>query len=191
MNYTEKLLKHPEFKRIQEEIAVWEQERIYCRHEMSHALDVCRMAWIMYLETYIQYENRCDRTNDLETVKDRIYVSGLLHDIGRASQYATGEHHSLAGGRIAEQILTDIGYPAKWKEETLKIVTAHHGRDGQAGCAPEKNDQLQAAVTEGKEIKDLAFFIQRADHMSRNCFYCKAADSCKWKQEERNRTILC
>ena len=61
MKFTEKLLKHPEFLRLQKRVQQMEQERIYCHHELSHALDVCRMAWMMYLEDRIQ-ENLRDRS---------------------------------------------------------------------------------------------------------------------------------
>ena len=56
--------------------------------------------------------------------KDQFYVTGLLHDIGRVAQYETGEHHSVAGVRIAEKLLTEIEYPSEWmREPTLKIST--------------------------------------------------------------------
>ena len=50
MKFAEKLLKHPEFLQLQKRVQEMEQDRIYCHHELSHALDVCRMAWMMYLE---------------------------------------------------------------------------------------------------------------------------------------------
>ena len=50
MKFTEKLLKHPEFLQLQKRVQEMEQDRMYCHHELSHALDVCRMAWMMYLE---------------------------------------------------------------------------------------------------------------------------------------------
>lgn len=201
MKFTEKLLKHPEFLRLQKRVQQMEQERIYCHHELSHALDVCRMAWMMYLEDRIQ-ENLRDRSvagtkndsgldavskNKLETAesrkaeyvanlcekKDQFYVTGLLHDIGRVAQYETGEHHSEAGMRIAEQLLSEIGYPVEWLKETLQIVGVHHGRE-------EEKD----------ESGTMEYYIRRADHLSRNCFLCDAADSCKWSDAERNQTII-
>ena len=105
--------------------------------------------------------------------KDQFYVTGLLHDIGRAAQYETGEHHSEAGMRIAEQLLSEIGYPVEWLKETLQIVGVHHGRE-------EEKD----------ESGTMEYYIRRADHLSRNCFLCDAADSCKWSDAERNQTII-
>ena len=54
-------------------------------------------------ETYLNADN-------IQEKKDQFYVTGLLHDIGRVAQYETGEHHSVAGVRIAEKLLTEIGY---------------------------------------------------------------------------------
>ena len=211
MKFTEKLLKHPEFLRLQKRVQQIEQNRIYCHHELSHALDVCRMAWMMCLEDQMQeklrseseidLKNSYDRESVLESgkritkernaectddickkkqgsvnlqeKKDQIYVTGLLHDIGRVAQYETGEHHSEAGMRIAKQLLSEIGYPAEWMSETLQIVGVHHGRE-------EEKD----------ESGTMEYYIRRADHLSRNCFLCEAADSCKWSDEERNQTIF-
>ena len=205
MKFTEKLLKHPEFLRLQKRVQQIEQERIYCHHELSHALDVCRMAWMMYLEDQMQknlrygsdaekmdteLKNNCELEAgftsksepekgmkaeifaELCEKKDQFYVTGLLHDIGRVAQYETGEHHSEAGMRIAKELLSEISYPAEWMAETLQIVGVHHGRK-------EEKD----------ESGSMEYYIRRADHLSRNCFLCDAADSCKWSDEERNQTI--
>lgn len=200
MKFTEKLLKHPEFLRLQKRVQQMEQERIYCHHELSHALDVCRMAWMMYLEDQMQENFRygsdtewkqdsgwnvvsksrsetaaCvteNRKMDICEKKDQFYVTGLLHDIGRVAQYETGEHHSEAGVRIAKQLLAEIEYPSEWMAETLQIVGVHHGRE-----------------EEKEESGTMEYYIRRADHLSRNCFCCEAADSCKWSDEERNQTI--
>lgn len=209
MKFTEKLLKHPEFLRLQKRVQQIEQDRIYCHHELSHALDVCRMAWMMYLEDQMQellgsgsetgLKNKYDmapvlensekmteagqaastadvsetKMVNLQEKKDQFYVTGLLHDIGRVAQYETGEHHSEAGMRIAEGLLTDIEYPAEWMAQTLQIVGVHHGRE----------ESREESCT-------MEYYIRRADHLSRNCFCCEAADSCKWSDEERNQTIF-
>lgn len=93
---------------------------------------------------------------NLQEKKDQFYVTGLLHDIGRVAQYETGEHHSEAGMRIAKQLLSDIGYPSEWMSETLQIVGVHHGRE-----------------EENAETGVMEYYIRRADHLSRNCFYVR------------------
>lgn len=170
MRYVDKLLEHPEFVRIQNEIKEWEQGRIYCHHELEHALDVCRIAWVMYLEDHLR---KTAEAAALLEKKEQFYMTGLLHDVGRACQYGTGEHHSAAGVRIAGQILAEIGYPKEPSGEILRIIEDHHGRN-----EPDE------------DMDSVGYYIRKADHLSRNCFLCGAAESCKWKEQDRNRTLL-
>lgn len=188
MKFTEKLLKNPQFQEIQKNISEWEQDRIYCRHELSHALDVCRMAWIMFLEHAHQNQEKVQLT---EEIKDRIYVAGLLHDIGRACQYETGEHHSDAGARIAGEILRQLDYPADWTEETIRVVGAHHGslQERQMRWEESETEQSGSFLLSKELSEQLVSLIQCADHLSRNCFCCPATGSCKWSEQEKNKTI--
>lgn len=176
MKYTEILLKNERFLQVQREIREDEADRIYCHHELSHSLDVCRIAWIMYLEDAGENKDAKAepqiRQNRRDQMKDRFYVTGLLHDIGRSLQYRTGEHHSTAGAALAGQILREIAYPEDWARETVEFIRDHHGRQNVSA-----------------DRTSIGYFIERADQLSRNCFCCPAADTCKWKYEEKNRTI--
>ena len=67
-----------------DKIEVYEKDREFCRHNIGHFLDVCRIAWILNLE------------GNLALSKEVIYATGLLHDIGRWLQYENGEDHALA-----------------------------------------------------------------------------------------------
>lgn len=168
MKYATEIMKNALFQKTVEEIERLEADRIYCRHGMPHIMDVCRLAWILYLE-----ESAGEQQNPAETeqMRDRIFVVGLLHDIGRVCQYTTGEHHAAAGARLAEKILEQIDYPQEWIKETTEIIRDHCGRRG----------------TGGKSVGD---YINRADHLSRPCFCCQAATSCKWPEEERNTRLF-
>jgi len=177
MKYTDRLLKNERFLQIQRDIRTDETDRIYCHHELEHGLDVCRIAWIMYLEDVVSEGMISDTTDaesdsDREEIKDRIYVTGLLHDIGRSCQYRTGEHHAVSGAALAEQILRTIDYPENRISETVDFIRDHHGR--------------QNAYTDRSMI---GYYVERADQLSRNCFCCPAAATCKWSDAERNRTI--
>ncbi len=166
MEYTKKLLNSSHFLELQREIRILERKRIYCKHEIDHLLDVCRIAWIMYLEKNLQ-----KGIDIIEKEKDKIYLSGLLHDIGRVAQYQTGEHHAEAGVRIAGELLEEIGYPSTLQSEILQIISGHHGR--------------------GYPVEDtIASYICQADHLSRNCFLCEATGTCKWEENEKNRNVL-
>ena len=94
MIYTDRVLKHPEFLRIMNRIKEQETERIYCHHELEHALDVARIAWILFLEEVVEAQTEVLTRRERMLLKDELYVCALLHDIGRSAQYETGIHHS-------------------------------------------------------------------------------------------------
>jgi putative nucleotidyltransferase with HDIG domain len=79
-------------------IEAHEKDRIFCRHDLSHLLDVCRLAWILNLE------------RDCGLDKELVYGAGLLHDIGRWVQYETGEDHAAASARLCVGILRRSGF---------------------------------------------------------------------------------
>ena len=170
MKYTEKLLEHPKYLALMQEIHKWEEERIYCHHELEHALDVCRIAWIMYLEYHAA--DVVDKEL-LEEKKDIFYLTGLLHDVGRTAQYAEDRDHTSAGASISEEILEELAIPQQTKEEILMTIRRHSGRHF---------SQFKADF--------LGHYITLADQFSRNCFACQAQDTCKWDREERNKTII-
>ncbi len=93
-----------------------EHDRIFCRHDMEHALDVARIAVIMAAD------------EQLDIRRDVIYAAALLHDIGRAQQYINGTEHELASAVIAPYILDKCGYN---EEEIDLIVEAiiNHGNE--------------------------------------------------------------
>ena len=98
------IVAHPLFCSQMEQINQLEKDRIFCKHNLSHLLDVCRL---MQLETI---------TAGFSFSTDLLYGAGLLHDIGRTE----GEHH-LASAKFANQILLDCGYS---QEECSQITDA-------------------------------------------------------------------
>ncbi len=109
MTRINKILKNPSFINYIKANAVREAERIFCKHDMSHIMDVARIAYILNLE------------EEYGLSKDVIYGAALLHDIGRHVQYDTGEKHAAVSARLAGQILRDCGYSA---EEGALIISA-------------------------------------------------------------------
>ena len=85
MKFTEKLLKHPEFLQLQKRVQEMEQDRMYCHHELSHALDVCRMAWMMYLED----EYRTHLKDHWQKTETRAHVNALENNMTIAGQHVT------------------------------------------------------------------------------------------------------
>lgn len=163
-DYINLVLHHSLFADTLKRIGELEADRIYCCHQLEHLLDVARIAWIKYLE---------DEGKLCRMQKTDMYVCALLHDIGRAQQYEHGVSHVEAGVKLAKQILEDIAYPEKRREEILQAIGMHRKKD----------EILKSGV------RNLSYYIVQADHLSRSCFSCKAIDTCKWSKENRNQYI--
>ena len=72
-----------------------EENRKFCRHNLSHFLDVARIASIINLKTNAQIDDQ------------HIYAAALLHDIGRAKAGICGASHEVTSAKLAEKILRD------------------------------------------------------------------------------------
>ena len=136
-----------------------EVDREFCRHGLSHLLDVARVAQLLNLERGLGLD------------RELIYAAALLHDLGRAAQYETGEPHDEAGTRIAREILE--GLPAELafaEDECAAIFAAVRGHRG-------------AATGAGGALTEL---ICEADHRSRPCYACPVREDCYWPEERKN-----
>ena len=156
---------HPLFRAELAVIEAAEAERAFCRHGLSHLLDVARLAWIRALEEGLALD------------RELVYVAALLHDIGRAEQYRVGTPHDMAGERVAAEILGTLedgdGFSGAERELVLAAVRGHRSHGGTA---------------DGGAF-DLPGLIVWADHASRPCFACPAADACYWPAEKRNLNL--
>ncbi|MDD3402380.1 MAG: HD domain-containing protein [Hespellia sp.] len=116
------ILQQKEYKACYEAISECEKTRIFCRHNMSHFLDVARLAYIESLKRNIKVD------------KEIIYATAILHDIGRHLQYRENIPHEEASVLIAEQILEHCHFQ---KEETGQILEAiaSHRNEEIRGCA--------------------------------------------------------
>ncbi len=104
-----KIIEHEIFREYMDRIELLEKDRIFCRHNVTHLLDVARIAYIMNLEKGAPYS------------KDIIYGAALLHDIGKPEQYEEEIPHEITGAKKAAVVLKDCGYE---EEEILLIQTA-------------------------------------------------------------------
>lgn len=113
MRRVQNICMHPLWQECVRGIAQQEQDRIFCRHDVQHFLDVARLAYVEVLE------------RKLDIPKELIYGAALVHDIGRYRQYLDGTPHDEAGAWMAEKILPECGFDA---EQTAGIVRAisHH-----------------------------------------------------------------
>ena len=113
------ILHHPVFMEHLERLEELEKTRIFCRHGLTHLMDVARLGWIAALERH------------LELPRDVVYAAALLHDMGRVEQLEEGIPHHQASAALAARILPEAGFS---EEETAQIQKAilGHREDGGA-----------------------------------------------------------
>ena len=121
MDRINQILQHPLFQSYMKENAVWEKDRVFCRHNMAHVLDVARIAYVLNLEDAYHLS------------KDMIYGAALLHDIGRHVQYETGEKHAYVSARLAPEILRDCGYDESECAELVEAIYHHSDKSLMVG----------------------------------------------------------
>lgn len=98
MKRVNRILQNETYKEYLEKIKNLEKDRIYCKHEMTHLMDVARIAYILNLE----------EKSDID--KEMIYATALLHDIGRWVEYESGTDHALASKELSYEILKNCGF---------------------------------------------------------------------------------
>ena len=109
MERVNRILSNGLYQEYQKEIDDREKDRIYCRHNIAHLMDVARIAEILNCE------------NGSLVSKELIYATALLHDCGRHIQYDKNVPHEIVGAELAEPILRDCGFE---EEEILHILQA-------------------------------------------------------------------
>lgn len=113
MERVNQICRHPLWRESMEQIRELEQDRIFCRHDTAHCLDVARLAYIENLENHLGLE------------RERIYAAALLHDIGRHLQYLEDMPHEQGSAALAETILADCGFSPEEREEILSAILRH------------------------------------------------------------------
>lgn len=97
------------FLRTLKQIDQFEENRLFCRHNMEHLLSVARIMLLFAKE------------EELILDQEVVYATALLHDLGRVVQYENGDNHAQAGLALAQEILAQCHYT---REEQTKILTA-------------------------------------------------------------------
>ncbi|MBK5200341.1 MAG: HD domain-containing protein [Spirochaetaceae bacterium] len=148
------ILKNKDFIKYYNNIIAFESDRIFCKHDMEHILNVAR---IMIIKDGEYSKPPVD--------KDIIYALAVLHDLGRAIQYASGIDHNIAGGQLAKEILPQCNY----NNEEIELISSRIIN----------HNKIQATSY-------LSHLLHYADKLSRNCFVCSAKDLCNWSDEKKN-----
>lgn len=189
MKRVDAILTDPSFIKRIDAIEEGESDRIFCKHGMDHILSVARIAYELYMELYIDWldnewhhtdmvkdETINEMNDDIERnfwnkeyMKEIIYSTALLHDIGRCSKYEETMSHREAGPIIARPILERIGFSYGEIGNICEAIKLH-------GTVP-------------KDEGSLAGILYRADKLSRLCFRCPSKDECDWDDEKKNSTL--
>ncbi len=111
------ILKNQKYQEYIDRIKQAEEDRIFCLHNMSHFMDVARIAYSINLE------------ESLEISKELIYATALLHDIGRFMQYEDGIPHELASAELAPDILAETGFEEQEQTEILRAIREHRNKE--------------------------------------------------------------
>ncbi len=98
-----------------------EKDRVFCRHDMSHFLDVARIGVILSLEEGLAFD------------REMIYAAALLHDIGKHKQYSHGIPHERASAEIAPEILESCGFDEKETTVIINAILAHRDPGAASG----------------------------------------------------------
>jgi dihydrofolate synthase/folylpolyglutamate synthase len=114
MERADKVRCDSEYKALMNSIEMKEQERVFCRHGMSHVLDVARIAYILCLE------------EKLNLKKDVVYATALLHDIGRADVESTGKGHHIKSAEKAAEILARCDFESEEIDEICHAIERHN-----------------------------------------------------------------
>lgn len=162
MEFLDKLIEQTDYLKQLKKLERLEQDRIYCRHGLSHLLDVARIAWLRSLELGLELE------------KEQVYLAALLHDLGRLAEYENGIPHHMAGHGAAKEMLSAINYPKEKSNGILAAIAGHRKNGG-------RREEAETGTLKG--------VIKWADKKSRTCFWCKGKDACNWPVESRNLTI--
>ena len=156
------IVRHPVYRKCYSRLVELEKDRIYCRHQMDHLLDVARIAYILNME------------QGLGIGKEVIYAAALLHDIGKSAQYEEKIPHEEAGEAIASGILDslsgDLCFSDREKKEILTAIRGHR--------------RLR------EDPEPLEYLLYTSDKASRRCFACAAQEQCDWSTEKKNREII-
>jgi putative nucleotidyltransferase with HDIG domain len=113
MERVNKLYNLPEYQEAQKIIDRHEQDRIFCRHDHQHSLDVARLMYIFRKESGVDI--------DVELM----YAAALMHDIGRALQYIDAVPHHAAGAEMSAQWLPKCGFTEEETEAVVEAVQDH------------------------------------------------------------------
>ncbi len=134
--YTNLILNNGNYRRNLSLLRDLEKDRIFCRHDIQHFLNVARITVIL-----------CN-DRGVEASRDLIYSAALLHDIGRIQEQLSGVPHHIAGQETAAEILDEVGCPEEMKQQIIGMIASHrssapkHNELEEIFCEADKRSRL-------------------------------------------------
>lgn len=98
MKRLNKIINSGIYKEYLKKLNEYEKDRVYCKHDYNHFINLSRIAYIQVLEAGLEYS------------KEVIYTIGFLHDIGRVLEFEKGVAHHIGSVLIAEDILKESDF---------------------------------------------------------------------------------
>lgn len=140
MNKINEIITHPLFIEKLREIEVYERNRKFCKHDISHYFEVNKIMMELNIKHKLGYSD------------EMICGGALLHDLGKAIQYKDGTNHQEAGIEIAKRILKDCQYDNEEIEIICLAISEHSGFDTKQGYSEllRKSDKLSRRCFECK-----------------------------------------
>ena len=173
------IFKDKKYQKIFQKLQVLEAKREFCNHTLEHFLDVARLMYIKFLEDYNTkifdakkiFDNLSTKAIVNEVyVKDLIYATALMHDIGRVAQIEEGIPHEKASCILCDEILPKCQYEHDEIVFIKKAIDNHR-------C-------------DKKTVEDyFSKLLYWADKKSRNCYNCSSVEDCNWSREKMNLDI--
>ena len=144
-----------------------ESERYYCKHDLSHSQEVVRILTAL------------SKSRELNNYEELSAIMGYLHDIGRADDY--DGMHNKCSSEFARVLLKEY----EFDNDSTNIIC--YAIDNHSGRMP-LNDiytYIRENTVEENVNETWANLLRIADQLSRDCYKCEAASSCRWLPEEK------
>lgn len=118
LDQVNRLLAHDTYKSYLQDLKSLESERVYCKHDLQHFLDVARIATIINLK------------EDYKLNEEDVYLAALLHDVGKTQSYKDASvKHSIASAVLAKPLLQELKIDSKRIEGILYAIEKHNSKD--------------------------------------------------------------
>ncbi|MBM7622718.1 HD domain-containing protein [Sporohalobacter salinus] len=161
MRRLNKLINSKEYNHYLQKNSQREDNRIFCKHNWQHFIDVARITYLLVLEEDLDKKILIEwQLEEKSSLKELIYTAAFLHDIGRWKQYDTGQDHAEVSANLAKDLLQEYGYDSLEEKIILTAIREHRDK-------PNSDKSI------------LGQLLCRGDNLSRNCIRCSSREECK------------